>query len=108
PGSAGRSPGAAADNVTIDPEDEIVGATGSYTASGTLGHQRLWAAAIATYRSTCGDGTCDPGEQCDDGNNLTGDCCSAGCQLETAGTLCRPVAGVCDVAETCTGSSGTC
>ncbi|HYY06800.1 MAG TPA: DUF4215 domain-containing protein, partial [Candidatus Limnocylindria bacterium] len=107
PGSSTTS-GSATDNVTIDPEYRIVGATGSYVADGTLGRDRLWAAAIATYRSTCGDGTLDAGEQCDDGNNLNGDCCSASCQFETAGTVCRPAAGVCDVAETCTGSSGTC
>src|SRR5438552_15036733 len=106
--SSGPALGNATDNVTIDPEYRIVAATGSYTADGTLGRQRLWAAAIATYRSTCGDGTLDPGEQCDDANNLNGDCCSAACQIEAAGTVCRPVAGVCDVAETCTGTSGAC
>lgn len=31
----------------------------------------------------CGDGNLDQGEQCDDGNNLNGDGCSASCQLET-------------------------
>src|SRR5439155_1494972 len=106
--SSGPALGNATDNVTIDPEYRIVAATGSYTADGTLGRQRLWAAAIATYRSTCGDGTLDPGEQCDDGNNLNGDCCSAACQIEAAGTVCRPVAGVCDMAETCDGTSPTC
>src|SRR2546427_275759 len=106
--SSGPALGAATANVTIDPEYRIVTATGSYTADGTLGRQRLWAAAIATYRSRCGDGTLDPGEQCDDGNNLNGDCCSASCQFEAAGTVCRPAAGQCDVAETCTGTSATC
>src|SRR5216117_4102244 len=106
--SSGPALGNATDNVTIDPEYRIVAATGSYTADGTLGRQRLWAAAIATYRSTCGDGTLDPGEQCDDGNNLNADCCSASCTIEPAGTVCRPAAGVCDVAETCNGTSPTC
>src|SRR5437867_4262751 len=106
--SSGPALGAATANVTIDPEYRIVTATGAYTADGTLGRQRLWAAAIATYRSRCGDGTLDPSEQCDDGNNVNSDCCSAACQIEAAGTVCRPVAGVCDVAETCTGTSSTC
>jgi cysteine-rich repeat protein len=30
----------------------------------------------------CGDGLVDPGEQCDDGNKLSGDCCSSTCQFE--------------------------
>ncbi|MHC4129635.1 MAG: hypothetical protein ACYSUA_16025, partial [Planctomycetota bacterium] len=29
--------------------------------------------------STCGDGVTDPGEDCDDGNNITGDGCPMGC-----------------------------
>jgi cysteine-rich repeat protein len=29
----------------------------------------------------CGDGALDPGEECDDGNLLDGDCCSSSCQL---------------------------
>ncbi len=32
----------------------------------------------------CGDGIVDTGEGCDDGNNLNGDGCSAGCELEAA------------------------
>src|SRR5438552_3456823 len=106
--SSGPALGASTDNVTIDPEYQIVTATGSYAAGGTLGRVRLWAAAIATYRSTCGDGTLDPGEQCDDGNNLNADCCSASCTIEPAGTVCRPVAGVCDVAECGPGSGPNC
>jgi cysteine-rich repeat protein len=31
---------------------------------------------------TCGNGILDPGEQCDDGNNIPGDGCSATCQSE--------------------------
>ena len=32
--------------------------------------------------SFCGDGTVDLGEQCDDGNNLSGDGCSSTCRTE--------------------------
>src|SRR5204863_355693 len=56
----------------------------------------------------CGDGVLDPDEQCDDGNLEDGDCCSSTCQFEDATTLCRPAAGPCDVAEFCTGTSGSC
>jgi cysteine-rich repeat protein len=30
----------------------------------------------------CGNGVLDAGEQCDDGNTVNGDCCSATCQIE--------------------------
>ncbi len=30
----------------------------------------------------CGDGVTDPPEECDDGNNVDGDCCSATCMIE--------------------------
>lgn len=39
---------------------------------------------------TCGDGIVDgPGEQCDDGNNTNGDCCSSTCQNEADGNSCQ-------------------
>ncbi|HEX5037027.1 MAG TPA: hypothetical protein VFX30_07690 [bacterium] len=41
----------------------------------------------------CGDGQLDPGEQCDDGNTSSDDCCSATCQFET---------GSCDDDNSCT------
>ncbi|MGH7893161.1 MAG: hypothetical protein ACREQL_00750, partial [Candidatus Binatia bacterium] len=84
----------------------------------------------------CGNGVLDPAEQCDDGNQANGDCCSASCQVETngnpcaddgnvcttdacqdgachhpagnAGVVCRAATDACDVAETCTGSDAAC
>ncbi len=38
----------------------------------------------------CGDGNVDPDEQCDDGNQVSGDGCSASCQSE-GGFTCTPV-----------------
>jgi cysteine-rich repeat protein len=87
--------------------------------------------------ATCGNGTVESGEGCDDGNVRNGDCCSALCLLEpagqacgddgnvctqdicsgtgtcvhpagNAGAVCRPIADRCDVAETCTGTSTVC
>ncbi|MDC0292655.1 hypothetical protein OAL29_01985, partial [Candidatus Binatia bacterium] len=58
--------------------------------------------------SLCGDGFQEPSEACDDGNTVDGDCCSAACTIEGAGTVCRGSAGVCDVAETCDGLVGAC
>jgi cysteine-rich repeat protein len=57
--------------------------------------------------AVCGDGVIDAGETCDDGNTLPNDCCSAGCQIEPASTICRASAGPCDLQETCPGSSPT-
>jgi len=59
--------------------------------------------------SVCGDGTLDPGEQCDDGaaNGLPGDCCTVTCVFQAAGTACTDdgdlcTADLCDAAGTCT------
>jgi len=64
--------------------------------------------AATCVPNICGDGILQPTEECDDGNTATGDCCSPTCTLVAAGTVCRGVAGQCDVAESCTGSSGVC
>ncbi|GIW45122.1 MAG: hypothetical protein KatS3mg077_2404 [Candidatus Binatia bacterium] len=36
----------------------------------------------------CGNGELDPGEECDDGNNDNGDCCSATCRIDPPGSPC--------------------
>jgi hypothetical protein len=62
-----------------------------------------------TLTSLCGNGTVDSaqGEACD--TAIAGSvCCSSSCQFLSSGNVCRPSAGVCDVAENCTGSSATC
>src|SRR5436309_245224 len=83
--------------VAVSPDGASVYATGSADN------------AVAVFRvRRCGDGVLDPGEQCDDGNVQDGDCCSSTCRFEPATTLCRPAAGGCDVAEFCTGASGSC
>lgn len=63
---------------------------------------------LAMAQATCGDGILDPGEQCDDGNNQDGDCCSATCQFESAGSPCNDGnqctdPDVCDGAGKCVG-----
>jgi alpha-tubulin suppressor-like RCC1 family protein len=52
---------------------------------------------------SCGDGIVNNGESCDGG-----DCCNSDCTFKTSAVECRASAGVCDLAESCTGLSATC
>jgi len=62
--------------------------------------------ALARYEGyPCGSGTIEPGEECDDGNALDGDCCSATCVLDAAGTACEQDGTIC-TAEVCDGAGG--
>jgi hypothetical protein len=53
--------------------------------------------------AVCGNGTQEGGEECDDGNTAPGDCCSATCTFEAAGSGCDNGL-FCDVGETCDGA----
>jgi cysteine-rich repeat protein len=69
-----------------------------------------------TLTSLCGDGVISAPagssytEQCDlaGSNGSATACCNANCTFRAAGQSCRTSAGVCDVAETCSGSSAVC
>ncbi len=66
---------------------------------------------LAFYTSSCGDSQVDGTEQCDLGTGTNGSgtaCCNTNCTFRASGQVCRTTAGVCDVQETCTGSSATC
>ncbi len=72
----------------------------------------LLASALArpVLATNCGNGVVDSGEQCDLGgaNGDPTSCCTTLCEFRAVGLVCRPSAGDCDVAETCTGASATC
>src|SRR5881296_9628 len=65
----------------------------------------LWS-VLGKKVAICGNGFLDPGEQCDDGNTLDGDCCSSTCQFDPAGAPCTGT-NVCLTATTCDGA-GVC
>lgn len=57
------------------------------------------------YGTYCGDGIVNGPEQCDS----TDICCDQStCTFKPSNIVCNAAAGVCDLAETCTGSSATC
>jgi hypothetical protein len=72
----------------------------------------LWACLGLASRgwAVCGDGVVDGIEVCDTGpaNGTATSCCTNLCEYRVAGATCRPAGGPCDVAETCTGTSGDC
>lgn len=62
-----------------------------------------------TVPHVCGNGVVEPGEQCDDGpaTGQPGDCCTATCQFQPAGTTCTDegdlcTVDVCDATGSCT------
>jgi len=59
-----------------------------------------------TEGGDCGNGQIDAGEQCDDGNEVGGDCCTALCQYEPAFSPCSDT-NVCTDGDSCNGV-GTC
>jgi len=65
-------------------------------------------AVVRYLLDDCGNGDVDPGEACDGGSAIGGDCCSSACTVESRGTVCRPAVDECDVADVCDGVSGTC
>ena len=61
---------------------------------------------VSLFGTKCGNGVLDPLETCEDGNAAGGNCCSARCQLDPAGTTCTSDGNgctddVCDATGTC-------
>ena len=58
--------------------------------------------------ATCGNGVVEDGEQCDDGNTTSGDCCSATCGIEGASQVCRHSTNPCVKDDHCDGNAPIC
>ncbi|MCZ6569294.1 MAG: hypothetical protein O7B23_03915, partial [Deltaproteobacteria bacterium] len=81
-----------ASSVSLGPTSNVVTMTVDLSGSGAIDDLTF---------EYCGDGVTNPalGEECDDGNNDDGDCCSAACEFEDAGSAC-------DDEDACTSSDG--
>jgi cysteine-rich repeat protein len=78
------------DALAVSPDDRFLYVAGDH--------------AVTVFRRIlCGDTLVDAGEQCDDGNALDGDCCSAACLLDVAGAHCADDGNGC-TAEACDGA----
>ncbi len=88
----------------------VVGKTLRGAAILVMGFAIAVVAGTSRAFAACGDGFLDAGEQCDNGaqNGQFGQCCYSDCTFLPGSQPCRDVAGVCDVWDNCTGSSGTC
>lgn len=86
---------------------------GRLIAAGVRGDGAGGEMALVRYHDAppaCGDGYAEGSETCDAGeaNGDPSSCCSAICTLRPETHFCRPAAGLCDVAESCTGAAPTC
>ena len=97
-------------NVTIEIADQAfagVGATGDRIATATKDDHTVGQfIAIAPAPSVCGNGAVESGEECDDGNTSSGDCCAGDCTFEAVTSPCSDDGNQCTDDE-CDGS-GAC
>lgn len=62
--------------------------------------------AMISLLGECGNGVVEPGEDCDDGGTVDGDCCSSSCLFDPPGAACDD-GDACTTVHGCDGS-GTC
>ncbi len=58
--------------------------------------------------AVCGNGIIEGNEVCEKVGGSFPACCNTDCTFKSSSAVCRTSGGVCDIAETCTGSSATC
>ncbi len=76
-------------NALLQSCTDLIGVVGITAADCTEVQKALDAVEMyAPWPCNCGNGVIDAGEQCDDGNRLDGDCCSAICYSDTVGGPC--------------------
>ncbi len=68
--------------ISIFPDYEAVG---NYGQDFNGDFYPLWQNTFTWCASACGNGMVQPGEECDDGNTMSGDGCTATCKLEKCG-----------------------
>ncbi len=117
-GTSASSPYAAAQAALLfeaDPSLDADGALGLLASSGAsvtnpdngLSFPRSDAGeVVAALVAVCGNAVLEPGEDCDDGGNVGGDCCAADCSFEGSGSACDD-GDACTTADACDGA-GAC
>jgi cysteine-rich repeat protein len=68
--------------IVNSPLDDPVGRTATLVGYNTIPLHYSSGPITCEAEPYCGDGILDPGEECDDGNNIDGDGCDANCTIE--------------------------
>ena len=86
--------------------DPVTGTQTTLSSGGSFGRP----VALTIVAAICGNGTVEPGEDCDRGaaNGTSTSCCANDCTFKTANATCRQATGPCDAVERCGGDSATC
>jgi cysteine-rich repeat protein len=82
------SPGSTAEAIGEALKESMIQVLTPNVASGVRPRLDLMS-AVDTLPNSCGDGVLSAGEDCDDGNDIAGDCCDSFCHLEDDGMPCE-------------------